>query len=160
MPIRKAIGGLLSGPLATVIEGALRDLVEDILDDKSYVRRVELDAVTERVDAFRRELSERRTELYALRQAVEVMQRDLEDDDDLGEAFAEPAEPDALAARLDRATGALDALQGQADAFTATLDALSGRAEQAWQVAHSARVTAEAAVEGVSRIESASPGPG
>jgi hypothetical protein len=88
------------------------------------------------------------------------MQRDLEDDDDLGEAFAEPAEPDALAARLDRATGALDALQGQADAFTATLDALSGRAEQAWQVAHSARVTAEAAVEGVSRIESASPGPG
>lgn len=165
MAIRRVLHGLLSGPLAALFEAALRDLVDEVLDEHHLVQRAELDALRARLDAQRHALSERASELYALRQAVEAAAGD--DDDDLeallsGDLAESVAQLDAgradLAARLDRGTAAVDVVRGQLDALGERLDALAMRAEQAFNLAHAARTTAEAAADGVATLESAQRG--
>ena len=160
MPIRRVVRGLLSGPLASLFEAALRDLVEEVLDAQHLAKRAELQQLLERTEAFRRELSERTSELYALRQAVEAANHDDDDLDallsgDLAESIAQlDASRAEIAGRLDRGTNALDVARSQLDTLSDRLDSLAARAEQAWTVAHAARTTAEAAADGVSGLES------
>lgn len=161
MGIRSTLGQILSAPTHALVESALRDLVDEVIASHDFVRRDEVVTFQSRLDGLRRELTERRSELDALRQSVEAFSLDL--DDDLGDEFGLP-DPEQTLSRLEagraemrkqleRALGALEATQSQLGGLSEQIDGLRARADQAHQVATTARATAETAADGVSALE-------
>lgn len=154
---------VLSGSAASVLEGAVRELIEEVIDARGLVRRAEVEAVEHRADGLRRELSERRAELAALTQSLDAMARELDDDLPLidgldGEGLdarleALDAARQAIQERLERANGALAATTAQVASFTTRIGVAEERADKAQRVAHSALATAEAAADGVTGLE-------
>lgn len=157
--IRKRLRALITGPAAGILDGALRDLIEEVIDARGLVRRAEIDAVEHRVEGLRRELAERHAELSGLTQALDAMARDLDDDvivdtTELEERLDQlDVARKALQERLDRAHGALAATSAQVASFATRIEGLEERADKAAHVAASAVATAEAAVDGVSGLE-------
>lgn len=153
MGLRSSLAQILTAPVAAALDGAVRDLVEEILDAQPLARREELDALSGRLDGFRRDLAERRGDLDALRQAIEAFGAELEDDafdddDDVGAALAQLDVSRAdLEKKLQRALGALSATEAQLVELRTRLDDVASRAEQAQQTATSARNTAESAAD-------------
>jgi chromosome segregation ATPase len=162
MGLRSTLTQLLSAPTALVLEAALRDLVDEILDARDFVRKSELRSVEDRIETLRRELTERRSDLDAVRQAMTAWAGDLEDDLDdafgVDDAALERLEEGraALQRKLDLAASTLDVARDQLDGLGTQLTELDARIGQAHQVATSARATAEAAADGVSTLEAQS----
>lgn len=158
MSIRSRLAGLFYGPTVALLDTVLRDLIAEVLDTRALVRRAEVDAINDRIESFRRDLTERRSELAALRQSLEALA--LSDDDfgdalDLsgGEEAVEAARAD-LARRLERAQGALAAVGSQLTGLDDRLAALRAEADKAQQLASAALATSEAAADGISALES------
>ncbi|HMV66951.1 MAG TPA: hypothetical protein PKA64_08885, partial [Myxococcota bacterium] len=80
MGLRHKLRQLLTSPAAAVLEGAIRDLIEEVIDSRGLVRRAEIEAIEHRVDALRRELGERRADLVGLTQSLDALARQLDDD--------------------------------------------------------------------------------
>ena len=59
MPIRKALGGLLSDATSLLVDTALRDVVEEILDSRDLVRRADLAVASDRLEIGRASCRER-----------------------------------------------------------------------------------------------------
>jgi chromosome segregation ATPase len=161
MGIRTTAARLLSAPTLAVLEAALRDLVDEALDSRAYVSRDEIGAVEGAIEELRRSLATRRSDLDALRQAIEAFSLDLEDplddgeEDDYETAISRlESSRDKLQKQLDRALGALKATNDQLQGVATELETLGGRVDKAQQLATSARATAEAAADGISGLES------
>ncbi len=149
MGLRSTLTRLLSAPTALLLETALEDLIDEILDAEGFVRKSELVALEEQVDGLRRALAQRRSDLGAVQQALAAWNTEAEDldlDDDA------PSAAD-LARKLDLASGAVAATAQQLQDLRGQLGKLESRTEQAHQVATSARATAEAAADGVTGLE-------
>jgi chromosome segregation ATPase len=161
MGLRSTAAKILSTPTLAVLESALRSLVEEALDARSFVTADEVRAVERSIEALRRDLTARRAELDALRQAVEAFSLDFDDDDlglddevDAGVTRLEEAR-DALQKSLDRVDGALRATSKQVGELSDGLQRLGLRVDKVQQLATSARATAEAAADGVAGLEQA-----
>jgi chromosome segregation ATPase len=166
MGLRSKVKTMLSAPLGALLDAALRELVEASLDARGLVRQAEVDAITERVEGFRRELAERRTGLDALRQALDAWARDQEDELDASlEVGLDLADADArltgleegyedLKRRIERSAGAVEIARAQLEALHGRLAVVDERSAKAALVANAAQSAAEAAADGVAGLES------
>lgn len=165
MGLRSTIAQILARPTTALLDRALRQIVEEAIDARGLVHRSELAAAGDRIDAFRRELTDRRGELAALKQSLEAFfqQYDASLDEDLdlfGDAHPDPEAVARIAAgqtelsqRLERAGAALQLASAQVEALAARATTLDERAEKAARLAHAAQGTAEAAADGVTSLE-------
>jgi chromosome segregation ATPase len=164
MPIRRTLASFLIRPAVEALDASLRDLIDEILDGRGLVRQPEVAALQARIDDFRRELTDRRADLAALRQSMEALA--LADDDAMDDDLAElglgassadldslRASQDELSARIDLGTNTVTALRAQLDRLQQRAEAAAERAEKALATASSALATAEAAADGVSGLE-------
>jgi hypothetical protein len=166
MGLRSKVKTMLSAPLGALLDAALRELVEASLDARGLVRQAEVDAITDRVEGFRRELAERRTGLDALRQALDAWARDQEDELDASlEVGLDLADADArltgleegyedLKRRIERSAGAVEIARAQLEALHGRLAVVDERSAKAALVANAAQSAAEAAADGVAGLES------
>ena len=159
MGLRSTLTDLFTAPTARLLDGALRELVDEILDARDFVRKSELDAVQQHLRTVQRDLAERHGDIDAIRQAMTAWVGDLDDefDDALGidsDTINRLEEQRGeLERKLSRATGALDLTREQLETLSSRLGTLEQRTSQAQQVATTARATAEAASDGVSTLE-------
>lgn len=163
MGIRSSVVDALGGPLAALLDAAVRELVDDVLASRALVTHREVESVMDRVERLRRELAERRSEVEAIRQAIDATLAVFDDDlgadttalaDDLVNAEGRRAR---LTKDLERTDRAVQTLAAQLTEVSGGVAAARARAEQAHQIATTARSTAEAAVECLSELESRNP---
>lgn len=162
MSLLSSLEQLLTAPASAILDSAVRDLVEEIVASRSFVKQDELTAAREELTAVQKTLVSREADLTALRQSIEAYHLDQEDEDlsdilgipDVDEAVSRLEDTrDELTRRLERVAGALQATSKQLASIANTADTLSARADQAFQVATTARATAEAAADGVTELE-------
>lgn len=159
MGLRTTLTDLFSAPTARLIDAALRDLVDEILDARDFVRKSELASVERQLREVQRDLAERHADIEAIRQAMTAWAGDLDDEfddalgidsDDINRLEEQRGE---LERKLSRATGALELTREQLETLSSRLQTLEQRTNQAQQVATTARATAETASDGVSTLE-------
>lgn len=112
-----SLAALLSGPVAAILDGAVRELAAELIDARGPVTRAELAAVADRLERARAGLAAVQADVAALRQAAEGRHLDDGGGSAMGEALGidDPARATESAAarrietsrRLGRLLGAL-----------------------------------------------------
>lgn len=163
MALRIPFGQQLAGFLVSLVDGAVQELVAEVVDALAPVRRAELDGLADDVADLEDRIRAGLADLEGLRQAVDVLHHRF--DDAFAELFGAPdparavaelaATRDGLDRRARRMSAALDEIARRVDDLGDALQHVRARAEQAHQQATTARATAEAAVDGVSALEDA-----
>jgi hypothetical protein len=121
-----ALGGrAVAMPLVTMLEAALRELVDEALDARPLVRGAELDALDGRARTLQDAITAASSELAAVVQAL-----DARDDSALAEALGIGDVPEAVS-RLEHHRAALtrraDRLLGALDVAAERIETLAGR---------------------------------
>jgi chromosome segregation ATPase len=160
MALRQTLLSWLTQPGVAALDAALRERVSELLDSAPIVRRVELEALRERMDDARRELAARRAEIAALTQSIEAIA--MEDDflgDELLGSDALNGELDARYTELEEqiaiTQNAGTAIAQQVTVTQAAVQEALTTAEKAIAIANSALATAEAASDGAAQLEAA-----
>lgn len=134
MGLRATLASLLTAPLAAAFEERVRDLVDELVDDRGYADATMIQALSERLHGLIRKADAAQSSaddvtdgaLDVRIAAQAAAQADLE------EAL------DALAARIESASADVGKLRAVIDSATESLNAAEQRAEQANAAANSA----------------------
>lgn len=151
-----ALAGGVLGWLDGVLDAAIRRSVEAAVAAAAPPDRAGIDAVERELGGLRRELATTRDDVQGLRQAVDAWTLELDDEvlgllqgdvaTRLDEAVARQGQLERRVVRMD---AALALVHEQLGDLRGRVTALRARADQAFQVAVSARATAESVAEGL-----------
>ena len=129
MGIRNSMNSFVSRPAARVVEGPVREMIEEVLATRSFARPGEVHALSERVAAL-----ESTSGLTDRIEALEALNTTLEK-------------------KLNMAMGALQVATAQIADLRRSADEARSTARQANQLATSANSTAEALADGITALE-------
>lgn len=160
MGIRSTLAAVLSTPATVVLEDAIRDWIDEAIDQRKVVGGEALAELDGRLDALRRDIGRLRGEVDGVRQALEAWSDDLDDEElpitaTLIEVLEDlEGQSASLKNRLDLTRGAVTATANRLDVVEDAADRIGGVAEQAVQVATTAQATAESVADGLNELES------